>query len=149
LKSPNGDGPYAVKTAFGWTVAGPSGSKASRYFKSATSFIVRNSKKELTAALENMYKTDFVEHFIHAPRSQEDFNFIEIAEDEARLVDGHQELPLPIRDVEKLQLPNNFAEAQRYATSLRKRLQRPENSALKRNNVETMNNSLQTATRTE
>ena len=84
---------------------------------------------EVPDLLKKIYNHDFTESHHMANKemigeSQEDKKFLQILEEGAKLVSGHQEIPLPFRRV-SVQLPNNKVQAEeKRLVSLKKKMAR-------------------------
>ena len=107
-----GTGPYAKRTRFGWCVIGPDERKNSllgtkchsiKVSKPSgpASHIVLNTKisdNAIAEALQEMYRADFVESKAEKrAESKEDEEFLNLMKENVKLVQGHYELPLPLR----------------------------------------------------
>jgi hypothetical protein len=140
-----GNGPFALKTALGWCVAGPVYSKD---VDKRNDVLICNrvtvNKHQTTTSETNlrdmmiqMYEVDFNEPSSKAMcenwpgssyvsssecqgMSQEDQRFIKLMEREAKIINGHFQLPIPFRRASVL-MPNNRSQAVQRALGLRKR----------------------------
>lgn len=133
-------GPYAYRSRLGWCVAGPmcidqpikissscnrisvqkvdgNESIANHYF-SVKEHVKDLSIKELFLA---SYSVDFHESTNCVPVSIEDKRFLHKMNENARQINGHYVLPLPLRDPEKI-VPNNRHQVVQRANWLKQRL---------------------------
>ena len=143
LQSRNG-GPYAFRIRLGWCVVGQvSGTRNSSV--SCNKIAVKQadtnqvgghffqSKREvkendITDMLQKMYIHEFTESQHKVSRendgmSQEDLKFMEILDNGARLIDGHYEIPLPLRD-DNVRFPNNKSQAEKRFIYLQRKMSR-------------------------
>ena len=136
-------GPYAVKTALGWCLSGPLPNSPPLDSVSCnrihlSEHQVRVYDTGIKEMMLQMYETDFSEslscpdcaskapaytllHQEGRTMSQEDKKFLALMESEAKLVDGHYQLPLPFRQPE-VSMPNNRSQAVNRAQGLKRRL---------------------------
>lgn len=137
------NGPYAVKTLYGWTVCGPVGTKTKSDFLKSNAIRVNtlavsengvtvmdeleNAKDNyLMDIVQEMYKQDYVEKFPHKAESIEDQEFMNLMEAETKFGEEQKYiLPMPVRKNAKL--PNrrkNRSEAYRIAMLFKEQLLR-------------------------
>ena len=151
LSSQHG-GPYAFKTLLGWCVVGPMSNqnkvekfgcnrimvtsvdtmKAKNHF-----FTVPTEVKEtsIESMLEKIYKNDFVEpelqycankiNLNYDNLSNNDRKFLELMGKEAVKIDGHYQVPLPLKDEEAVLSDNKMA-AMKRMQSLKKKFEKDE-----------------------
>ena len=125
----DGEGPFAIQLRHGWTINGPIRVKIKSDPDTITvnRITIREVKcvKEILTpnSLLNMLEMNFNEHasLNEKAYSQEDLLFVEKAERDIRLVDGHYELPLPFRK-ECPNLPNNRQQALQRANWQKKKM---------------------------
>ena len=139
----NDDGPYAKKTALGWGVIGVVHPNKSEEDDSLCSchrivsfevnpshgrrmchFALKTQVKEILnpSQVAKMFEQDFHETKDNQALSHDDRKFIQKVKDGIhQRVDGHYELPLPLRD-ERMKLPNNKELAQSRLKKLKGRL---------------------------
>lgn len=138
------DGPFAVRTALGWCVSGPShliGGQTVRTTNTNKLFCNRTTVEEtkLKDMLLTMCESDFTEnecqkHLLiddkshkltrsieECKMSQEDRKFLEVMEANVKLVNGHYQLPLPFRDNNVI-VPNNRTQVVQRAFGVKKKL---------------------------
>ena len=160
IPSQNG-GPYAYLSPLGWCVVGPvstqpqQSSKVSAFKISVyqagsheptnLQFAPRNQMKEteIPKMLQRLYEVDQVKSLSPDDEddiSQEDVKFLKIMKDCITRVDGHYQLPLPLRD-ENTQFPANRWMAMKRAESLKRKLRK--NSDFHADYTNFMNNLLQ------
>ena len=143
LQSRNG-GPYASRTRLGWCVVGPvSGTR--NISVSCNKIVVRQadtnqvsghffqSKREvkendITDMLHKMYNHGFTEsqHKVNREndgKSQEDLKFMQVLNNGAKPIDGHYEIPLPLRD-DNVRFPNNRSQAEKRFIYLQRKMSR-------------------------
>ena len=152
ISSQNGD-PYAFETLLGWCVVGPmiNQTEAGKFgynrimlaladtVKPGRHYFIVPTKVRETS-IENMlkkiYEHDFVEHesqysvnnkinFNYDNLSKNDRRFLQLRKREAVKIDGHYQIPFPLKDKE-LVLPNNRMAAMKYMQSLKERFERDE-----------------------
>lgn len=119
-----GNGPYAVKTLFGWVVNGPISSTATE--EDGTRITAnRISLGGIQQLLISQYNHDFPEKEYDEKKemSIEDQMFMDIASNSLIRKDGHYYLPLPFRDKDPT-FPDNYDMAAQRAWSLAKRMNR-------------------------
>ena len=117
------DGPYAVRTALGWTVNGPlrGGNDGLR-----TRSPVVTANRISVARLEELWHQQFKLDLRQAGQSEniemskEDHQFMNMVSQSAQLKDGHYTICLPLRN-KSLCMPNNRSVAEQRALNLRKR----------------------------
>ena len=152
ISSQNG-GHYAFKTLLGWCIVEPriNQTKAGNFGCNRVMlasvdtvkpgrhyFIVPTKVREtsIQKMLKKIYEHDFVEpesqysvnnkiNLNYDNLSKNDRRFLELMEREAVKIDGHYQLPLPLKDKE-LVLPNNRMAAIKSMQSLKKRFERDE-----------------------
>ena len=126
-------GPYASKTALGWCVSGPMESSSSKvncnriFVRNITNgevsnhhFRIQDEVKEssLSSMLMDLHNNDFSESpsciNSECDVSQEDLRFLKLMEDDVKVIDGHYQLPLPLRD-KTFNFPNNKSQAHQRA----------------------------------
>ena len=134
------DGPYAVRTALGWTVNGPLRENIRSRTKNGYPQIQTNRisvarPEELWA---QQFKYDFPEDAQgeQLELSKEDQLFMDRVSESAKLVDGHYSIGLPLKNKE-VKMPNNRAVAEQRALNMKKKLQR--NQTFKEDYVSFMN----------
>lgn len=124
VRSVNG-GPYAIKTILGWTVNGPlRGDNQIRDQCSQPDITVnRISVVRLDELWEKQLKVDFPEnmHDEQPGLSRVDKRFIESVSESAKLIDGHYNIGLPVRQ-RYLKMPNNKTIVEQRTLSLKRRL---------------------------
>ena len=146
-------GPNAFKTLLDWCIVGPmiNQTKADKFgcnrimLASADTvkpgrhyFAVPTKVREtsIEKMLKKIYEHDFVEpesqysvnnkiKLNYDTLSKNDKRFLELMEREAVKIDGHYQLPLPLKDKE-LVLPDNRMAAMKLMQSLKKRFERDE-----------------------
>ena len=74
-------------------------------------------ENDITGMLQKMYNHEFTEsqHKLHRENDgmlQEDLKFMQILHNGARLIDGHYEISLPLRD-DNVRFPNNRSQAEK------------------------------------
>ena len=113
-----GDGPYAKRTRVGWCIVGmeetdlqvkancnqvklqssPGREGAKLSSKSHISFHTKVTDISIGSALQDMWKSDFIERESEKKAtSKEDNYFLELMQERVRFTKGHYELPLPLR----------------------------------------------------
>ncbi|KAK3737369.1 hypothetical protein QZH41_002291 [Actinostola sp. cb2023] len=128
-----GKGPFAMRLRHGWTVSGPLHiqPQATSQGCNATSHRItvqelESIKEVITQSVMTMFELDFNDHSStsdDSSLSQEDKEFLSIADQGTRRVDGHYELPLPSRDPNVV-MPNNRVQAEKRAGWQRKKMLR-------------------------
>ena len=120
-----GNGPFAIKYAHGWTINGPvevrydSGSITCHRVQ-----VHETNVKEIPASdVLNLLSRDFtdLDTSYEMGLSQEDRQFLALMESEAKHVDGHFVMPLPFRD-SNVQFPFNRAQAFKRAESQKRKM---------------------------
>ena len=122
VKHSEGGGPYASRTRVGWAVNGPlvpylhCSRPSSPFVKADT---------ELHRMVQDFYNRDFSESIAdnHTELSQEERLFIESVKKSVELKNGHYEIALPFKDVQR-PVPNNRVQAEQHVISLKKRLEK-------------------------
>ena len=106
VKECRGNGPYALKTIFGWTINGPLGKPTRTLTRSCANFIL--SDHSLHQQFQKFCNMDFNDTFIDSnPKmSIEDSRALELMESSVRLKNGHYEIALPWKTSNR-SLPNN------------------------------------------
>ena len=125
-----GDGPFAVLYRHGWTINGPYRVSVCSDEISCNRILFREveSMKEsvLPADILRMMELDFSEKDVgktpgERGYSQEDEQFMRIAKENIRFINGHYELPLPFRNIQ-IPLPNNRSQALKRALWQKKKM---------------------------
>jgi len=134
------EGPFAVRTTLGWCLSGPIMYNSQLESISCNRVHVSEERVRVYDAglkemMIQMYEIDFSQssssisnqsavcislHQDSRAVSQEDRKFLSLIESEAKLVDGHYQLPLPFRQPDVM-MPNNRSQALCHARGLRKR----------------------------
>lgn len=132
-------GPFAYRTQLGWCIGGPGSLKhdpdglvchriqVEDVVTSTTAtheFVLKNQLNDVSIAdkLKAMYLNDFNEcESERRSLSVEDKKFVEIMEQEGRLVGNHHELPLPLRNPNP-ELPDNTDMVVKRLRSVEKRM---------------------------
>lgn len=121
------NGPHAVRTILGWTVNG--------LLRGVSDIVGTNRLTEVTAnrisvaKLEELWQLQFKQDFPDAGQneniemSKDDHQFINKVSQSAKLVDGHYNVCLPVRNM-SLCMPINRSVAEQRALNLRKRFSR-------------------------
>nr|XP_054589264.1 uncharacterized protein LOC129153612 [Nothobranchius furzeri] len=114
-----GDGPYAVKTALGWTVNGPLGETQTEEEPQIS--VNRISVEKLDELWNLQFKTDFPEcaRDENEP-SKEGQQFLDKVSNNAKLQDGHYQIGLPFKD-SKFCMPHNRAVAEQRLQNLKRK----------------------------
>ncbi|XP_052378933.1 uncharacterized protein LOC127931174 [Oncorhynchus keta] len=115
-----GNGPYAVKTLFGWVMNGPLNNCTMAEESGHTTVMAnRISIADLGVLLVNQYNHDFPERGYEekSEMSAEDRRFMEIVSSSITLKDHHYYLPLPFRKTDVV-LPNNRDMAKQRALNI-------------------------------
>lgn len=124
IRSQN-NGPYAVRTMFGWTVNGPlkgvgiNGDDAANQLPVTVNRIAVMKLEELW---KQQFKADFPEtaHEEMLGTSKEEQQFMNFVSNSARLINGHYYIGLPFRNAE-VAMPMNRRIAEQRALTLQKR----------------------------
>ncbi len=123
IRSQN-NGPYAIKTMFGWAVNGP--------IKWSEEFVVENHPRMTVNRITVMklnelweFKADFPECVQEEQMgmSKEDHQFMDFVSHSVKLINGHYHIGLPLRN-EKVAMQNNRAIVEQSALSLQRKFQR-------------------------
>ncbi|KAL0177328.1 hypothetical protein M9458_026222, partial [Cirrhinus mrigala] len=134
------DGPYAVRTALGWTVNGPLRENIRSRTKHGRPQIKINriSVARLEELWAQQFKCDFPEsaQSEQLEMSKEDQLFMDRVSESTKLVNGHYSIGLPLKNKD-VKMPNNRAVAEQRALNLKKKLQR--NQTFKEDYVNFMN----------
>ncbi|XP_054869314.1 uncharacterized protein LOC129349591 [Amphiprion ocellaris] len=134
------DGPYAVRTALGWTINGPLRENIRRRTKHGYPLIKTNriSVARLEELWTQQFKCDFPENAQGEclEMSKDDQLFMDRVSESAKLVDGHYSIGLPLKNND-VKMPNNKVVAEQRALNLKKKLQR--NQTFKEDYVNFMN----------
>ena len=137
------DGPYAVRTALGWTVNGPLRENIRSWTKNGHPHIQMNriSVARLKDLWTQQFKYDFPENAQgeQLEMSKEDQLFMDIVTKSSKLVNGHYSIGLPLKNKE-VKMPNNRAMTEQRALNLKKKLQR--NQTFKEDYVSFMNDMI-------
>ena len=134
--------PYAIRTALGWGIIGPTGPEFSAGGEDMTNcnriltreigsercdakFVLNAQTKETLDPneIKRMFELDFSEH-AHSDKvlSQEDKQFLKIVEQGIRFENGHYVIPLPLKPIQA-RLPNNRLSAVNRMKALKKRFE--------------------------
>ncbi|KAJ8040898.1 hypothetical protein HOLleu_15336 [Holothuria leucospilota] len=112
------DGPYAIRTCLGWVVNGPviSGKKAH------VNYITLQTIDDM---LTSQFNHDFNERISDEKleKSRDDHLFLHQLEKSTKMVNGHYETALPLKD-ENVCMPNNKALATQWANNMKQRFQK-------------------------
>lgn len=116
------NGPYAIKTILGWTVNGPLGGDNNEL---AVATVNRISVVNLDNLWQQQFKTDFPEcsHDEQPGMSREDQRFMKLVRDSVKLLNGHYQIALPLRD-NQVRMPNNRKIAEQRAVNLCRRFKK-------------------------
>ncbi|XP_015778928.1 PREDICTED: uncharacterized protein LOC107356819 [Acropora digitifera] len=122
VKHSEGGGPYASRTRVGWAVNGPL--VPYPHCSRPSSFFVK-ADTELHRMVQDFYNRDFSESIAdnHTELSQEERLFIESVKKSVELKNGHYEIALPFKDVQR-PVPNNRVQAEQRVIWLKKRLEK-------------------------
>lgn len=135
------DGPYAVRTALGWTVNGPLRENLRSRTKHGYPQIKMNhiSVARLEELWTQQFKCDFPENaqIEHVEMSKDEQLFMDRVSESTKLVNGHYSIGLPLKNKD-VKMPNNRAIAEQRALNMKKKLQR--NQTFKEDYVSFMNN---------
>ena len=122
-----GEGPYAVKTALGWTINGPlmRGPTSEEDTEWPHLTVNRISVERLEELTQQQMKYDFPEcqSAERLEMSGEDKQFMGSVSQSAELIDGHYSISLPLRNRD-FKFPNNRATAVQRAEGLRRKFLR-------------------------
>lgn len=118
-----GQGPFALKTIFGWLVHGPISDTAMKQDGTTRVTTNRISLENVKQLLISQYNHDFPEkeYDEKLELSFEDRMFMDMASKSLIRKDGHYHLPLPFRDKDPI-LPDNYDMVAQRAWSLAKKL---------------------------
>lgn len=137
------DGPYAVRTALGWTVNGPLRENIRGRTNHGYPQIKMNriSVARLEELWTQQFKCDFPENAQgeQLEMSKEDQLFIDRVSKSTKLVNGHYSIGLPLKNKD-VNMPNNRAVAEQRALNMKKKLQR--NQMFKEDYVRFMNDMI-------
>lgn len=120
IRQSRGEGPYAVRTVFGWTVNGPLGRESDG--ASRTANLIKGDiqlEKQFKKFCEQEFSDSIVD--ATAQMSREDLKAIEIMEQTTVLNVNHYQMELPWKS-QQPSLPNNRALAEHRLKLLKKRL---------------------------
>ena len=121
------NGPYAVKTVFGWTVNGPLEPRTSAQPKVRANRISVTVLKDL---LVQQYNHDFPEKLYEENNmSAEDHKFVQMMTSSITHENGHYYMPLPLRNRNVI-MPNNRDMAKQRAMNLIRKFKSDETYAL-------------------
>ncbi|XP_072051190.1 uncharacterized protein [Amphiura filiformis] len=117
VHSENG-GPYAYKTRLGWVVSGLNRQNTCKAV-SANRIIVGD---DIERSLVEMYNHDYNETLAQEETewSEEDKTFMDLMANKITKVNGHYQMPLPLRD-ENIKLPHNHLMAEHRMAHLKRR----------------------------
>ena len=120
IRTRRGNGPYATKTKFGWTLNGPLG-RHGRSDVRDVNFV--RADEVLSQQFHHFMNFEFSESISEAvsTMSRQDKQALNTYEDSARLVDGHYEIAIPWK-CHPPDLPNNKPLAEHRLNLLRKKL---------------------------
>ncbi|XP_028317687.1 uncharacterized protein LOC114472566 [Gouania willdenowi] len=121
-----GKGPYAVKTALGWTINGPLlrvGSSNEEDAEWPQLTVNRISVAKLEELTQQQIQFDFPEHNMteKLEMSSDDKRFMESVSQSAKLVDGHYCIGLPLKNKDII-FPNNRTVAVQRTESLKRKM---------------------------
>lgn len=120
-------GPYAIRTALGWTVNGPLRGNIRSWSKDGHPQIQMN--RISVARLEELWMQQFKYDFPENARgeqlemSKEDQLFMDRVTTSTKLVNGHYSIGLPLKNKE-VRMPNNRAMTEQRALNMKKKLQK-------------------------
>lgn len=126
-----GNGPYAVKTIFGWVMNGPlNNCTMAEESGRPTMMANRISMADLGVLLVYQYNHDFPESEYEekSEMSAEDRKFMEIVSSSITLKDRHYYLPLPFHN-KQVVLPNNRDMAKQRALNIIRKFKKDEGYA--------------------
>lgn len=110
------DGPYAIRTWLGWTINEPLREDTGHSKTSGLTEVSANhiSVTRLDELWSQQFKSDFPEckSDEKLKMSREDLQFLDMASQTARLVEGHYSISLPLRNKD-MKMPNNRKLAER------------------------------------
>ena len=127
MNSSQNNGPFAVKTVFGWVINGPLEAKNCLAQNAFVHVSVNRIEVSLAPSLDEQLKRyfnhDFCERAVNdiSEPSKEEKQFLDLVEKSAKLEDGHYVVDLPFCDQHVL-MPNNKRQAERRLWLLSKRL---------------------------
>ena len=121
-------GPYAVRTAFGWTIAGPRREEANAKGceKNQRARVHRiKIDRSPNEMIRDLFNAEFGDNMssVELGLSQEDRLWMKKVEESVNMRDGHYELALPFRD-EDPRMPNNRQMAERRLVQLKGKMDR-------------------------
>ncbi|XP_064647035.1 uncharacterized protein LOC135499916 [Lineus longissimus] len=122
------NGPFAVRTAFGWVINGPLAASDDRE-EACGSAVVNRTEVRTIASLEDQIRDhvdrDFSERVIddEIEPSQNDKLFLERVSQSITFVDGHYIIGLPFKDM-NTRLPNNRPQAVQRMESLKRKFRK-------------------------
>ena len=128
IRECNGQGPYAVRTVFGWTINGPLERKGNSA-RTANFIRADNELSQQFAKFCNLEFSDSV-YDKDPGMSKEDLHAMNIMEQSVKLKEGHYEIALPWRNVPP-NLPDNRPLAEHRLKLLRRRLLKNQELLLK------------------
>lgn len=128
IRECNGQGPYAVRTVFGWTINGPLERKGNSA-RTANFIRADNEFSQQFAKFCNLEFSDSV-YDKDPGMSKEDLHAMNIMEQSVKLKEGHYEIALPWRNVPP-NLPDNRPLAEHRLKLLRRRLLKNQELLLK------------------
>ncbi|XP_043222648.1 uncharacterized protein LOC122381925 [Amphibalanus amphitrite] len=120
-------GPFALRTELGWVVQGPRRVCQNENDRVRVNRIrVVNESSDLHRSFMALYNQDFEDHgsSVDVGLSREDQQWLKKVETGVRFINGHYELPVPLRDEQVF--PNNRQQAEQRAQGLKKRMLRDE-----------------------
>ena len=136
------NGPYAYRSLLGWCVTGPIYINSSSPHRNKCNYVAveRNGSRPVHFNIQNELKDQTIEEMMLAmfnqdfsenkdslydaeKMSQEDRRFLRLMEKEVKFVDGHYQLPLPLKDPD-LKFPNNRQQVVQRAISLKRKLEK-------------------------
>ena len=120
-----GDGPYAVRTCLGWAVNGP-------IINCKNAIVNRVSLQTIDEMLTTQFNHDFSERISEdkLEKSRDDQLFLQQLDKSTKMMDGHYETALPLRD-EDTCMPNNKSQATQWAMNMKPRFKKNPNPAEK------------------
>ncbi len=111
IRSQN-NGPYAIKTLFGWAVNGP--------IKRLEEYVVENCPHVTVNRITVMKLNELWEQM---GMSKEDHQFMDFVSHSAKPINGHYHIGLPLRN-EKVAMPNNRAIVEQRSLNLQRKFRR-------------------------